>query len=293
MMTQYSFCDKSLFMNDTSYQRFSVGTKFFIHAPPFSGRISKKTGEYISKRLARIQPPFVGAEPWQHSIYYFWWEFLRRHEGYKDYCARGGAGRYKKLYAHFGDVHAYETKDFWSWWTEKPDNDWKRGEFLFAEPAARQMAVQGKVFNTQPDDMLVVSIPLEVRTPQLVKKLRSLLDEHKVQVAAARNKSRALYPVAARVRLSTLHQTLKVWDIWNEDKHHKYKYEQAELAGIPVNRVVNGETVDGLKRADLRYHDVEQEVRRRQNMAFRRYLTAAKDYIDNVGKGHFPLRNKL
>ena len=95
------------------------------------------------------------------------------------------------------------------------------------------------------------------------------------------------------MRLSTLHQTLTVWDIWNKDKHHKYKYEQAELAGIPVNRVVNGETVDGLKRAGLLYRDVEQEVRRRQNMAFRRYLTAAEDYIDNVGKGHFPLRNKL
>ena len=279
-------------MKDISYQRFSVGTKFFIHAPPFLGRRSKKTGEYISKRLARIQPPFVDAKPWQHSIYYFWWDFLRRHEDYKDCCARGGAGRYKKLYADFGDVHAYETKDFWSWWTEKLGNDWKRGEFLFAEPAARRMAVQGKVFNTQPDDMLVVSIPLEVRTPQLVKKLRSLLDEHKVQVAAARNKSRALYPVAARVRLSTLHQTLTVWDTWNKHKHRKKKYEQAELAGIYVNRVVNGDTVDGLKRDDLPYRDVQREVRRRQVMAFNRYLAAAEDYIENVGKGHFPLRNK-
>jgi hypothetical protein len=42
-----------------------------------------------------------------------------------------------------------------------------------------------------------------------------------------------------------------------------------------------------------RYHNVEKEVRRRQIMAFRRYLTAAEDYIENVGKGHFPLRNKL
>ena len=292
MMTLYSFCNKTLFMNDTFYQRFRVGPKLFIHAPPFLGRRSKETGEYLSKRLARIQPPFIGAEPWQHSIYYFWWEFLRRHEGYKDSCARGGAGRYQKLYAHFGDVHAYKTKDFWSWWTEELDNGWKRGEFLFAEPAARRMAVQGRVLNTQPDDMLVVSIPLEVRTPQLVKNLRILLGEHKVQVAAARSKSRALYPVAASVRLSTLHQTLAVWDTWNEHKHRKYKYEQAELAGIHVNMVVNGETVDRLKRDDLPYGDVQKEVRRRQIMAFNRYLAAAEDYIENVGKGHFPLRNK-
>jgi hypothetical protein len=152
--------------------------------------------------------------------------------------------------------------------------------------------VQDKVLNTQTDDMLVVSIPLEVRTPQLVKNLRRLLDEHKTQVAAARNKSRAPYPVAASVRLSTLHQTLAVWDTWNEHKHRKKKYEQAELAGIYVNRVVNGETVDGLKRADLPYGDVQQEVRRRQIMAFNRYLAAGEDYIENVGKGHFPLRNK-
>jgi len=279
-------------MNESNFQRFRVGPKLFIHAPPVLGRRSKKTGEYLSKRLARIQPPFVGAQPWQHSIYYFWWEFLRRHEGYKDCCARGGAGRYKKLYADFGDVHAYETKDFWAWWTEKLGNDWKRGEFLFAEPAARRMAVQDRVLNTQTDDMLVVSIPLEVRTPQLVRNLRRLLDEHKAQVATARNKSRALYPVAASVRLSTLHQTLAVWDTWNEHKHRKKKYEQADLAGVYVNRVVNRETVDGLKRDGEYYLDVQQEVRRRQTQAFNRYLAAAEDYIENVGKGHFPLRNK-
>ena len=279
-------------MSDTDFQRFRVGPKLFIHAPPFKGRRSKATGEYLSKRLARIQPPFADAAPWQCSIYYFWWEFLRRHEGYRECCARGGAGRYKKLYADFGDLHAYDATDFWSWWTEPLDNGWKRGEFLFAEPAARRMAVQDGVLNTQTDDMLVVAIPLEVRTPQLVKNLRKLLEEHKGQVSAARNKSRALYPVAASIRLFTLHQTLRVWDTWNEHRHRKKKYEQADLAGVYVNRVVNGETVETLKRAGEWYGDVEKEVKRRQTMAFSRYLAAAHDYIENVGKGRFPLRNK-
>lgn len=279
-------------MHDRNFQRYRVGPKLFVHAPPFLGRRSKETGKYLSKRLARIQPPFIGAKPWQHSVYYFWWEFLRRHEGYKDCCARGGAGRYKKLYADFGDVHAYETKDFWKWWAEKLANGWKRGEYLFAEPAARRMLVQDRVLNTQTNDTLQVTIPLEVRTPQLVKNLRKLLEEHKTQVTAARNKSRALYPVAASVRLSSLHQTLAVWDTWNEHKHRRKKYEQAELAGIYVNRVVNGETVESLQRADLPYNDVQQEVRRRQTQAFNRYLAAATEYIENVGKGQFPLRSK-
>ena len=50
-------------------------------------------------------PPFPEAEPWQCSVYYYWWEYLRRHEGYKRTCAQGGRGRYAKLYEDFGNVH--------------------------------------------------------------------------------------------------------------------------------------------------------------------------------------------
>ena len=60
------------------------------------------------------------------SIYYLWWEFLRRHDGYKRTCENGGKGEYEKLYANFGNVHGGAFKD---WWT-KDD----RGAHLFAEP---------------------------------------------------------------------------------------------------------------------------------------------------------------
>lgn len=280
-------------MNDiTTEYRPSSGRKFFLHAPPFKGRRSKKTGEFISKRLARIQPPFDGAEAWQCSAYYFWWEFLRRHDGYRDCCERGGEGRYNKLYADFGDVHSYTENDFWAWWTTKVNDEETRGEYLFAEPKARPLQVVDRVLNTQPSDTLVVEIPLEVRTAYLVRSFRRLLDEHKNAVTAARRISRARYPVAATVRLVSLYQTLRVWDEWNEHGQTKKKYEIADLAGVYVNRVVNGETVETLKRLDLPYRDVQNEVRRRQVMAVNRYLTAAQDYIDNVAKGQFPLRNK-
>jgi len=280
-------------MNDVSLEhRPSSGRKFFMHAPPFKGRRSKKTGEYLSKRLARIQPPFEGAEPWQCSVYYFWWEFLRRHDGYRDCCERGGKGRYKKLFADFGNVHAYSTDEFWSWWTEKITEDETRGERLFAEPKARPLQVADRVLNTQTSDTLVVEIPLEVRTAYLVRSFRRLLEDHREQVTAARRISRARYPVGASVRLVSLHQTLRVWDVWREHGRTKKKYEIADLAGVYVNRVVNGETVETLKRRDLPYNDVQNEVRRRQVMAVNRYLAAASDYIENVGKGCFPLRNK-
>jgi hypothetical protein len=63
---------------------------------------------------------------WENSIYYLWWEFLRRHDGYKHTCKNGGKGKYAKLYEDFADVHGGSFKD---WWTKAA-----RGVRLFAEP---------------------------------------------------------------------------------------------------------------------------------------------------------------
>lgn len=270
--------------------RHTSGKKFFIHAPAVKGIRSRATGEFVSKRLGRINRPFAGAEAWQHNVFYFWWEFLKRHDGYRDCCERGGAGRYKKLYADWGNIQAYETKDFWRWWSEKVSDDEKRGEFLFAEPDARQMRVAEKLKGAEKSDTLLLAVPMEVRTAYLVRMFRRLMKEHSQEVAAARRISRARYQVAASVALTSLHQTLRVWDVWQEHKHTKLKkYELCEMSGVAVNRVVNGETVTGLKRLDLPYADVERTVRRRQTQAFDRHLSAAQDYIENAVRT-FPLR---
>src|ERR1700676_4105430 len=63
---------------------------------------------------------------WRKSVYYLWWEFLRRHEGYRKTCEQGGNGQYARLYADFGDIHA---SDFKGWWRTGD-----RGASLFAEP---------------------------------------------------------------------------------------------------------------------------------------------------------------
>ena len=63
---------------------------------------------------------------WEDSVYYLWWEFLRRHDGYKETCEKGGKGKYAKLYDDFGNVHECSFRE---WWT-KDD----RGARLFSEP---------------------------------------------------------------------------------------------------------------------------------------------------------------
>ncbi len=151
--------------------RHTTGKKFFIHAPAVKGIRSRTTGEFVSKRLIRINRPFHGAEAWQHNVFYFWWEFLKRHEGYKDCCDRGGAGRYKKLYADWGNIHAYEN--FWTWWSEKINEDETRGEFLFAESDARQIRISDKLAHSERSDTLLLAVPIEVRAAYLVRMFRN------------------------------------------------------------------------------------------------------------------------
>ena len=140
------------------------GKRFYVYAPPIKGRRNKQ-GELLSKRMLP-NAPFRDAEPWQCSVYYFWWEYLRRHRGYAQCCAGGGKGIYATLYKDFGDAHA--DADFWAWW---------RGhDHLFAEPPARQLCELGGFETHTPEpDTLHIRVPLEVRMPYLVDAFRKLL----------------------------------------------------------------------------------------------------------------------
>ena len=117
-----------------------------------------------------------------------------------------------------------------------------------------------------------------------------------IQVQEVRKVSRAKYPVSSSVRLSSLYQALRVWDIEQEYRKTKKKYEKCDLAGIYVNEIVTFSDPDGRKTEHLtveklkargeNYSDILQEVRRRKSQAYTRYLTAAENYIIlSVGDG--------
>ena len=146
--------------------------RFFIHAPAFYGNKDANTGEFVSRRLRTIQNPFDDeTKPWRRNIYYFWWEFLKRHEGYRKCCERGGTGEYSALYTDWGNIHAYTAETFWDWWNEKLDNGESRGEYLFAEPPLpRRITIADKV--AKDTQTLTVNLPLEIRTPELLKFMR-------------------------------------------------------------------------------------------------------------------------
>jgi hypothetical protein len=266
-----------------------AGKLFYVYAPPIKGRRNKH-GELISKR---IQPnaPFRGAEPWQCSVYYFWWEYLRRHMGYKRCCEQRGKGKYSSVYADFGNVHA--TDDFWAWW---------RGHnHLFAEPPARQLRELDELdVRTAQPDTLHIQVPLEVRMPYLVDAFRKLLQANSEAVRRAKSVSRAAYPVCAKPNLGSLYQTLVFWDTYVEQPKLKllelFIVCADRLAaagnGIWVDETVEGETVAELKRLDLPYADVERVIKRRKTNTAKRHIVIAEQYIENAALGEFPKKTR-
>ena len=275
--------------------------RFFIHTPAFYGKKDAATGKFISKRLGTIQNPFHPDEtkPWRRNIYYFWWEFLRRHEGYKSCCERGGEGRYKALYSDWGNIHAY--KDFWKWWSEEVETSETRGEYLFAEPYDFRQIEEVRSLNDQTSDDLVVRIPLEVRTAELTRSLRRLLQQHTERSKAARKKSRARYPVQSAVPLTTLLKTLEVHDLFEQHKgaiaRGKLKqYELCDMAQLHYDNKVEGMTLRAYEREfgldSPEYKKARNVITTRMNQAIGRYRDAANDYIENAGRGVFPLRSK-
>ena len=280
-------------MDEVAGNRFEDTTlaktaKFFIYAPPL----------ITQRKSKRPLPnaPFPNAERWQTSIYYLWWQYLRRSKAYKTTCAKGGKGRLAKLYADFGDVFAEkktEQDTFWSWW--------KAHAHLFWEPEARKVAEANEVRDVEETD-LVVRIAMEVRTAHIVRQIRRLLRENEAKVKQARAKSRAKYPVHTKVNLSALHKHLEVYDVSTANPKMKL-HEVADAAGLSVDNrwnyydengdLAGKRSVDWLWRNgyDADAKEGEKVIKRRKRQIARQHIKAAEEYIACVEKGYFPCRS--
>ena len=153
--------------------------------------------------------------------------------------------------------------------------------------------------NEQGDEDLLVRIPLEVRTGELTRSLRRLLQQHKERCRLARRKSRARYPVSATVPLYTLRKTLEVYDLFqlheNDINSRKIKkYELCDMAGLNYDNKFDGMTVLKWEQEfgsnSREAKDARKAITTRRNTTVNRYLNAANDYLENVGLGKFPLR---
>ena len=247
----------------------------------FKTKLSPQEKDVPSARHAlnpSLKRPFKGAEDWQCSHYYFWWEYLRRHEGYKKCCQRGGTGAFSKLYADFGDVHG---KAFTDWWEVKKELFVTQASLVFstADPEYEHLPPSKRKY--------YVELPFDKSTLRILKDFIGYRDG--ISYFKVKTDKEPKYGIETRVPLRSLWEHLLVWDA---KIAHPYSHQAdlADIAGLVINEKVNGETVAALKSKDLPYRDMERVVRRRKQLAIQRHLRIAEQYVYNVGRGRFPLR---
>ena len=78
------------------YEKQLIGRRplYFRYAPPLTG-----LDDYSDDDLPKA--PFPKAPPYQRSVYYYWWLFLKEHEGYRACCE-----------SQDGPIHVYPSPAF-------------------------------------------------------------------------------------------------------------------------------------------------------------------------------------
>ena len=257
----------------TSLNELAGGKRFFVYAAPLKG--ARKTKRKPPK------PPFRGAKPWQCSVYYFWWEYLRENEIYLRCCANGGRGKLWKLYRDFGDVR---DDNFWAWW--------RTHDHLFSEPLPKRTEVVERNSKIAHDGYMVLAVPTDIPLALAFQQIKRLLSPAMNRPIRLTTDSQAKYPVATKPVLSSLNTHLEVWRARKDHPRLKL-FEIADLVGLVVDETLPKELASDFKRGATEHRkDLDRILRKKKAVLVSRHLRIARQYIDGVGIGEFPKRDR-
>jgi len=234
----------------------SIALRKFAYQHPIFGRSKKERSH----------------EKYRNSVYYYWYEFLKRNEDYVNCCRANGAGSLSALYADFGDVFGV---DFKTWW-QKDD----RGATLFAEKLLPKFGVVTVDQIQSKADILFIQVPLSLPKKYLASEFQKVLNKYHHGSRGKRTNaiSTALYPVVGHVDIESIDKCLRVYDLRVNNKNLPL-WCIAELSGIVK------------KAACVSKSDTKSEMSSKKlvsSNAASRLLRRAKRLIENVGQGEFP-----
>ena len=147
----------------------------------------------------------VRGVPTTDSIYYLWFEYLKRSEKYKTACDNNGKGM-TKLYKDFGNIFEYEgVEGFWGWWTD-------RGQYLFGIESKQEIVEFDNADEVVGyDDYKLVAIPTNLTKTTIKKRLNKLIAEMEVNPTAQQT---AKYSIAqTKVDVASLQSCLMAFDL--------------------------------------------------------------------------------
>ena len=210
------------------------------------------------------------------SIYYLWFEYLKRSKNYKNACGyevemtkeeqkaykkwrafKGTKTRKstEKILSDFGDIHAYEgVEGFWKWWTE-------RGQYLFGIEPINQLESFASVadVNSIADKVeygtfKLVAIPTNIKMGTIKRRLNKLLKEMAVTPT---NEQTAAYSIEqAKIDVKSLRSCLLAYDLSQQGM-------DALEIGIQVRNIDAAEADDLIEdgRSRSRQYDVDRLIK--------------------------------
>lgn len=225
------------------------------------------------------QPPYDGAEEWKCSVYYYWWEYLRRNEEYRETCRLDGEGKHPVLYRWFGNVHG---GDFHDWW-------WSRYHLFTFRSEAINIARNGKGYLESEGVFLHVGYARS-KSEMIASAREQIMKISQKEITDELRRTIRFKP-AARPVLRSLHQHLLAWDARLEHPNAD-DADICDIADLDVSLPYSLEEIASLRADGLKVTDLEKANRRAKQLTVQRHLRIATQYIDNVVLGEFPKRDR-
>lgn len=247
---------------------------YFRYAPPQA--FHKQIG------LEKLpNPPFPGAEPWQCSVYYYWFLFMREFQLNTDefdwemmeYVEDSSL----KVREAFGDVTEI---GFLEWWI-------LRGRHLFCEPPIQGVRAlefreiengletrSGKPYSPLSDPNIYLQIPVHQDFEKSLEEVRKFLRQAKEAQCNSPRRNHdvtALFPVFTKPVLTALEKAYRVWRL-------RLDHPDLPLADVAVNAGIAA-----------RANNKDIATRSANASSASRALKQASFLVEWSGKGVFPV----
>lgn len=308
-------------------------------SPNTRARYNSDNESWYIKQKGRER--LVKGVPTADSLYYWWLQYLKRSEFYKAACGlsvnfsenrkieyEAWYSEYgERLLSDFGNIFKSsdtqdELTDFWRWWNEDTNTNWKRGIHLFGINPVQQMSdflsfddvceIETQIHK---GDYKVIAIPTNLTKNSIRHKVAKLLKQLEVTPS---DEIKALYhPASLKVDCVSLGNCLAAYDARESGKSNLQigaefafgKTTVKELkrdarkngksyAAEAIQRIVEAKNIPveeydvSVERGDYGYLDEGKERTAKKNylnVKASRMIKKAKANIHAVEKGIFPL----
>ena len=182
---------------------------------------AERRGEHLYLRDKRVRGGWRRASGvlTEHSIYYWWFRYLRKNEKYQKAIQNSGRGL-KKLCADFGDLNDYSDDifGFWKWWeTDKHQR-------LFGYRTAKEVSlvsdwaeVENLKEGLEQGNFSLMVIPHNQTATQISRQVSRTLKG--LSLGAPEAPQSAYKIVNAKVDAQSLKDALTAWELHQEGWH--------------------------------------------------------------------------